>query len=199
MSASKDHSIRLWNLKTDTLVAIFGGIEGHRDEVLSADFHLNLKYIVSCGMDHALKIWRLDTDKMKQAIIDSYKYNSLKAREPFKTAKDTFPMFSTRNIHRNYVDSVSWMGNFILSKSCENSIVLWKPGKLELGDDVKLPTQSYLTDQSVTIIHKFESAENTIWFIRLTLNLRKKILAVGNSIGVIYLWPIDGEDPTNSK
>ena len=68
LTVSKDHALRLWNVKTEHNIAIFGGVEGHRDEVLSADFNMDGTKIISCGMDHSLKMWRMDTDNI-QVII----------------------------------------------------------------------------------------------------------------------------------
>lgn len=39
LTASKDESIRLWNVATNTCVAVFAGEAGHRDDVLSVSIH----------------------------------------------------------------------------------------------------------------------------------------------------------------
>ena len=49
MSASKDESMRLWNVQTCTCLAIFAGHEGHRDSVLSVAWHSQGDRIVSAG------------------------------------------------------------------------------------------------------------------------------------------------------
>jgi len=50
-SASKDESIRMWNIRTSVCIVMFAGDRGHREEVLSIDVHPAGLCFVSAGMD----------------------------------------------------------------------------------------------------------------------------------------------------
>lgn len=194
LSVSKDHNLRLWNVKTDHCIAIFGGVEGHRDEVLSADFDATGNYIMSCGMDHSLKLWKFNTENLQNACQGSYNHNIMKSKKAFATELCHFPDFSTRDIHRNYVDCCKWFGKFILSKSCENAIVCWKPGPLDKSlEDIKMG------DNKVSLIHKLDYKDCEIWFVRFSMDAKQNVLALGNQIGKTYVWDLDVDDPADVR
>lgn len=195
LSASKDHSLRLWNIKTDTLVCVFGGVDGHRDEVLSCDFDITGTKLVSCGMDHSLKIWRLDQPIIQLAIEGSEKYDAAKIDKPFPTIHIHYPYFTTRDIHRNYVDCVKWYGDFLLSKSCENHLVCWKPGFVESDID----TLKLMEKTNVTILSRLQYQHCEIWYMRFAMDLRQRFLALGNQYGKTFVWDLERMDTSKPK
>jgi predicted NACHT family NTPase len=54
ISASSDHTVRLWDTATGQLVRVF---DGHTDAVLAAAFHPDGKRIASAGKDRAIWLW----------------------------------------------------------------------------------------------------------------------------------------------
>jgi len=128
LSASKDESIRLWNTETCVCIAIFCGEKGHRDEVICIDFHPLGNCFASAGMDTSIKIWNLEEADIQAHITKSYtsprrSYGDL----CFQPVTVQWQLFSTTQIHNNYIDSIKWVGNFIVSKSTKNRAVLWMP------------------------------------------------------------------------
>ncbi|KAL4201579.1 hypothetical protein AMTRI_Chr02g216830 [Amborella trichopoda] len=112
VSASKDESVRLWNVQTGICVLIFAGAGGHRNEVLSVDFHPSDIYrIASCGMDNTVKIWSMK--EFWTYVEKSFTWSDLPSKFPTKYVQ--FPVFLAQ-VHSNYVDCNRWLGDFILSK-----------------------------------------------------------------------------------
>ncbi|ELK36130.1 Polycomb protein EED [Myotis davidii] len=170
-------------------------IKNFKLELLArTDYDLLGEKIMSCGMDHSLKLWRINSKRMINAIKDSYDYNPNKTNRPFISQKIHFPDFSTRDIHRNYVDCVRWLGDLILSKSCENAIVCWKPGKMEDDIDKIKPSES-----NVTILGRFDYSQCDIWYMRFSMDFWQKMLALGNQVGKLYVWDLEVEDPHKAK
>lgn len=129
ISASRDESIRLWNVRNAVCIAMFYGDNGHKDDVLSIDIHQLGHIMVSSGMDTCIKIWSLVTPIMSSQIAKSYtEPYRLGCNLPFQTTHIPSPIFSTSFVHTEYVDSVCFYGNFILSKSAANRrVVMWRP------------------------------------------------------------------------
>lgn len=146
LTASKDESLRLWNVKTATCIAIFAGHEGHRDAVLSCAWHPLGARFATGGMDNSVKVYSLESSEIKNAIeesslVEPQKKKNLALSEPpvgsspatgyarkaFKTLYEQMPIFSTSKMHLDYCDCVCFVGDLILSKSINDVIVLWKP------------------------------------------------------------------------
>lgn len=209
LTASKDESIRLWNLKSCACVAIFSGHEGHRGSVLSISFHPLSTAFVSSGMDVAIKIWSLDDKAAKQAISDSYNTDD-DSVITFKTKLFQLPIFSTNQAFTDYVDCVQFLGNLILSKSTTNKILLWKPDFSNSRGDISQLMGSYypnptdITDNgkrnkildpkkpNVIPLREFNLTKCDLWFIRFHVDeSSNRMIAIGNTEGDISVWDID--------
>lgn len=210
LSASKDESVRLWNIRTRTLVLICAGDGGHRSEVLSIDWHLDAESngkFASCGMDNAIKIWSLEkysalmdeseTYGLEREVVvidsDSDSDSGEQAGHPrapkrpkhntlFPTRFVNRPIFSTTKVHQNYVDCVRWFGNLLLTKSVHSKIVLWRP-------DESGPTKRA---GDVCILQEYCFEQCNLWFIRFSLDPGLTRLCVGNRMGTLYLWSVPG-------
>lgn len=185
LTASKDESLRLWNLRTGSTVAIYAGLKGHRGEVVHADFNADGSKFASCGIDNSVRIWDLyDNEKIVEAIIESHKAADRGVKDPYtysdesgsrKKAKvpiSQFPFFVTRKVHKHYVDCVMWVGDLLLSKSVHNRIFLWQPERDR--ESLASPATEY------TLLEEYVLDECNVWFIRFALNRQRNLVACGN-------------------
>ena len=143
ISASKDESIRLWNVMNATCVAIFAGHDGHRDSVLSVGWHPLGEKFVSAGMDTSIKVWSLEMHR--SSISESHKYRNKKKQiftsgdktadrykcgqnidikkkdrqknsgqnSLFRTVHEQSPIFSTNKVHNAYGEDIVLRFNII--------------------------------------------------------------------------------------
>jgi len=247
LSASKDFSIRIWNVKNGLQLVIFGGPKGHSAEVLSIDWHLSGDYFASSSIDNTVKIWEI-THQIKEKISQSNKIetsfmlkkqtdnlnsninlsgnkivnnkdiqshcnksysntilsdrsnhsnknlkinclneiNQKDSKKIFKTLITTIPLYSCKSIHENYVDSIRFNGNFLISKSLDGVIKEWLP-IFNKESDYHLILNCYTYD-----------VQELVWFMKLGFDLDSKIIATGNTQGKLFIFKLNEEIENNS-
>ena len=114
LSASSDSTVRLWDVKVKKLLCIYGGPFGHPSHVLTLDFHLSEQFIASAGFDQVVMFWDIDF------VLKKYNNNT---DNSFKCILKTKPFFETL-VHENYIDTVKFVGDLVLSKSTNGVILL---------------------------------------------------------------------------
>jgi WD40 repeat protein len=99
--------------------------------------------------------------------------------------------FSTRAIHKNYIDCVRFYGDWLISKSLNSKLVLWK---IHVPDGRRL-VNSLDTASAAVKLHEFHYTDSNLWFLSFTLSFDKQMVAVGNNSGSVFVW--DMEEPSN--
>ncbi|WVZ95193.1 hypothetical protein U9M48_040989 [Paspalum notatum var. saurae] len=177
ISASKDESVRLWNVHTGICILIFTGAGGHRNDVLSVDFHpSDIKCFASCGMDNTVRIWSM---KEFWLYVDkSYSWTDHPSKFPTKYVQ--FPILVAA-VHNDFVDCTRWLGDFIISKSVENEIQLWEPK----------PKERSQGEGSVDVLQKYPVPQCDMWFMKFSCDFHFNQLAIG-----VTLMLLDAKPPS---
>eukprot|EP00761_Pharyngomonas_kirbyi_P001375 gb/GECH01001379.1/.p1 GENE.gb/GECH01001379.1/~~gb/GECH01001379.1/.p1 ORF type:complete len:400 (+),score=101.82 gb/GECH01001379.1/:1-1200(+) len=190
LSSSKDESVRIWNVSTGQCIAVYGGHEGHRNEILAADFHKSGSVFVTGGMDNSVKIWAmLDTTTM-----------TTDDKAPLRH----YPVYVTDDIHQNYVDCVKFLGDTLFSKSMEgnmeagDSIRMWVPNEpidaIPLTQQSSSPENKQIQQYNFTILKEFKIRKCDVWYIHFSFDPAKQILAVPRPAGIVELFYIDDKN-----
>lgn len=193
LSASRDHSCRLWNLRnlTSGPIAVFAGHAGHRDAVNSISWHCSGHRFASGGMDNSISIWDIDTS-VQEVIRATHRVANQSEHQPnaehifASKAVIQFPVFSTVKVHAHCVDCVQFVGDLLLSKSIENKIRLWHPNIQRAT--TPLGGTLHPCSSNVTLLRTFQLEDSKNSFMRFAIDPSLEILAAGNTRGWVYLW-----------
>lgn len=96
------------------------------------------------------------------------------------------PLFSSADVHNNYIDDLAWVGDLLLSKSVDDEIVLWRPvADVPRAARLGIPVAPAST---ITVLHRFKILRTSLWYMHMGLDASLHTLACGNTTGKVYVW-----------
>jgi polycomb protein EED len=211
-SASMDASVRLWNVKTRSLLIIFGGRIAHAEAVYCLDWDTKNERLVTGGHDRRVCLWNIPYDKIggleaaaAPDVEDSDKDRDSKKPLPVAGGESSGsginsgsssrrrmthlcyePAYCTDAVHGNAVDQVHWLGgNLILSKSTfTEEIVLWEA--------ILTPAKSHYIPSFHQPLLRFP-VPGTPLGTKFSQDESRRLIALGTEKGEIHLFDIDDE------
>ncbi|GKY97597.1 hypothetical protein MPSEU_000718100 [Mayamaea pseudoterrestris] len=189
VGASKDTTARIWNLEDGgSLVYILGGHGGHRDAVIAASWHSSGEWVATTGIDTKVNVWNVG--RCTQKVFDNKSSSltfALGRSRDFACERQHEPAFSTELIHNCAVDALCFVGNCIISKSCDESIELWLPRGL-FGDEA-IASETIKTEYK-HVRHFRIPFEHRLWYVKFAVDPLCRLLAAGNDKGEVHVWEI---------
>lgn len=140
-SASADHSVRVWSVSAGGCTAVLGGPRGHRDQVLSVDWHPNGKQLVTAGVDGRIFIWDcplisekghpcwfISEQRERQREVEGSVLGLITLPKPSLITNPIWASSPMLRLHSGPIGSVRWLdGSRLVSKSVDSDLVLWSP------------------------------------------------------------------------
>ena len=171
-SASLDQSIRIWDLRRwdskldSTTIIICGAGNGHRESVLTVDWHDSGRYLVSGAFDNRVCVWTIP-DLAPESSFWTEIAPAKSQRRAEQVRIIHYPHFTSSAIHENYIDCVRFFGDYILSKAAaDNKIVCWKvtgfDSKCPPPEPILAPKASEHLDTRNGFIRALESTDDGV-------------------------------------
>lgn len=195
-SCSEDHTIRIWDLHSkedsNSCVAICAG-DSQRQGLISIAYHASSRYLLSGGFNGSVNMWAIPRFPLSNARTDNITLVH-------------FPMFSSVEIHGDYIDCVEFYGDCILSKCRDGGhILLWRingfNGQIRPADEFKGPaklvgdhdeTRSAFGNGFQQLL-SFDISGCSQYRMRFSLfhqPFRHPVLAIGNNRAEVLFWDL---------
>lgn len=187
LSASADHSVKLWSLTLGACLVELVGVKAHKDSVLSVAWNLDGSQIASASYDTTVKLWRTRGSiqrAVRQSREDLTKWREERLQRVSVCETVSVPWFCSQSqgLHFHAVDCVQWIGEMLLAtrQAIDGIIMLWRPLTPEFEN----------AEPSHQVFRVFQQRDASLYFLRFCTDTQYQWLAAGNENSAVELWSL---------